>query len=151
MTQDGPLTWRDLQDELTAEQIANLAERENRHLFPPGLVAAARVMARRNVLQALHADIPPPPDAVTLNEWESSGSTQRPAEPASRVFTMGFRREDGDLSVELLGIQYSDGRVERTVLTQPAGEQLTGEQARRYAALLLAAADELDGHPFTQA
>jgi hypothetical protein len=70
-------SWRDLADQLTPQQIAEMeyCEREG---IPPGLTSpqhqlnAARAMARHNIIQALCADITPPAEAVAgeAYEWE---------------------------------------------------------------------------------
>jgi hypothetical protein len=49
------------------------------------------------------------------------------------------------VTVEIPGIQFSDGTIERHILTAGDGlEQMTAAQARRFAVLLVDAADELD-------
>ena len=53
-------------------------------------------------------------------------------------------RDVGDMSVQVLGVQFDDGRVERYILADGV-EQMSAEEARRLAAALTAAADELDG------
>ena len=143
-THDDAATWRDLTDQLTPKQIAEMeyCEREG---IPPGLTGpqhqlnCARMMARENMTQALCADIPTPPDAVQVyagEEW--SGDRQ------GRMFVVATHTVDG-VTVEIVGIQFSDGTVERHILTSGDGlEQMTAAQARQLAALLVEAADELD-------
>jgi hypothetical protein len=74
---DNAMTWRDLTDQLTPQQIAELEYCE-REQIPPGLAGpqgqlnCARAMARRNLIQALCADIAPPAEAVAgeIYDWE---------------------------------------------------------------------------------
>jgi hypothetical protein len=101
---DNATGWRDLADQLTPEQIAELEYCE-REQIPPGLADAehqlncARAMARENIIQALCADIPAPPGAVgRVYDWEewsgeryrrmfsASASTRAVDGPRSRTF-----------------------------------------------------------------
>jgi hypothetical protein len=143
---DTATTWRDLADQLTPEQIAELEYCE-RGGVPPGLADAehqlngARAMARHNLIQTLCADIPAPPDAAgRLYAWEEWGDGH------GRVYTVSTRT-GANTSVEILGIQHDDGRVERFILAQASDDDggMTAAQARQFAAVLLDAADELDG------
>lgn len=70
-------SWRDLVDQLTPLQIAEI-EYSEREGIPPGLsepkhhLNCARAMARRNPIQALCADAAAPAEAVVgeIYEWE---------------------------------------------------------------------------------
>ena len=146
-------SWRDLIAELTAEQITELEYCE-REQIPPGLtteqnrINAAVLMIRRNHVQAVCADIPIPRDCIgepsEWMEWDD-GIYQR-------GYTNWQEQRDG-ITVEILSNQYSDGRaVERTIwltidLIDTNGspcDEMNTDQARTCAALLAAAADELD-------
>jgi hypothetical protein len=77
---DNATTWRDLADQLTPKQIVDL-EVCDRKQIPPGIIDSrqgalnyARAMARDNIVQAMYADIAPPPDATDepreREKWE---------------------------------------------------------------------------------
>jgi hypothetical protein len=141
---DNATTWRDLADQLTPEQIAELeyCEREN---IPPGVADArqgqlncARAMAQHNIVQALCADIATPADAVSeVYEWEERGG-----DTFGRMYGISLR-DLGFTTVDVSGVQYNDGHVERHILVYEA-EDLTADQARALAAALLNAADDIE-------
>ena len=143
--------WRDLADQLTDEQVAEIEymEREN---IPPRVTAEqghlnyARMAAAHNLVQALHAGIPEPPDATEVDdwtEWDRLGNQTVYARPYT-----ASARDVGPVTVELAGVQYADGQVRRYILTRPNGfgndGEMTAAQARALAAELLNAADTLD-------
>jgi hypothetical protein len=134
-------TWRGLADLLTAEQIAELeyCEREE---IPPGLaderhrVNCARMMARHNLIQQLCADVAAPVDAVGEPDvWQDWGDGY------GRMYTVSSR-DVGEMSVQVCGVQFDDGRTETSILAGGV-EQMTAEEGRRLAEALIAAADEL--------
>ncbi len=134
-------TWRDLSDMLTAEQIAELeyCEREG---IPPGLADAehrlncAQMMARHNLIQQLCADVARPVVAVGERDaWQEWGDGY------GRMYTVSSR-DVGEMSVQVLGVQFDDGRTEASILASGV-EQMNAAEARRLAAALVAAADEL--------
>jgi hypothetical protein len=85
------------------------------------------------------ADIPAPTDAIDPpGDWEDLGAGY------VRMFTASIRALD-DLRVQIVGIQSSDGTVERSILTTGDGlEEMLAPQARRLAAVLIEAADKLE-------
>jgi hypothetical protein len=113
-TPDHTATWRDLADQLTPQQVAELeyCEREG---IPPGMAEprhqlnCAREMARHNLIQELCADIAPADALGQVNEWEGWGDGY------GRMFTCSTRAVD-TMSVEVIGIQHDDGQIERYVL-----------------------------------
>jgi hypothetical protein len=139
-------TWRDLADQLTPDQIAELEYCE-REQVPPGAFSAqgqlncARSMAQHNIIQALCADVPVPADATgdvnDWEEWEGGGH--------ARMYTCSLRATD-KMSAEIVGIQHDDGRIERFILANDPNRDgsMTAAQARQFAALLVEAADEMD-------
>lgn len=144
MTTNSPMTWRDLIAELTPQQVAELEYCERAEV-PPGLYSAASSLrvalshVRENRAVALCAGVPVPADAIdeptpwTL--WEGD-------DLCTRAFTAWEGREDGIL-VQVLGMQYSDGRpTERSILVEDV-EGLTAERARTLARLLIEASDVL--------
>lgn len=140
---DNATTWRDLADQLTPKQIAELEYCERKQI-PPGVFSpqgqlnCARAMARENIIQALCADIPAPTGAVgpvyTWEEWQGGGFGRLYVESTCTV---------GDMSASIMGVQHDDGRIERFILPEDL-DSLTGARARQFAALLIKAADELD-------
>lgn len=139
---DNAKTWRDLADQLTPEQIAELeyCEREG---TPPGIADPgnhlnhARKLAELNIARAMFADIAPPPDAGgDIDDWMDWDD-----EVYQRMFT-SWTHAAGDVSI--VGWQFSDGRVEREILDRGGDEPMTAAQARVRAAALIAAADQLD-------
>ena len=141
---DDATTWRDLADQLTPQQIAEMEYCE-REQIPPGLseprhfLNSARAMIRHNLVQAMCADVPPPSEATgTLCDWE-----ERDGDRFGRMFTVS-RADVADTGVEICGVQYDDGRIERAILLTDAPEDITAAEARALAAALLAAADDLD-------
>jgi hypothetical protein len=140
---DNAATWRDLADQLTPEQIAELeyCEREG---VPPGIADAghqlnhARKLAELNLARAMLADVPPPPDAIgEIDEWMDWD-----ADLYQRTFE-SWKHPACEVSV--LGQQFSDGRVERYILCDADTNELSAERAREIGAALMAAADEIDG------
>lgn len=147
-------TWRDLADQLTPEQVAELeyCEREN---VPPGLASpenhlnAARMMSRRNILQALCADVAPPADAVDEpSEWEEWGDGYGRMYTAAQRRTgstgYGLTRREYQWEVDIYGVQFDDGRIDRYISVSVDDGPMTAAQARTFAAALLEQADELD-------
>lgn len=143
MTPNGnATTWRDLVDQLTPEQVAELEYCEQEQI-PPGVFSpetqlnCARAMARHNITQALCADVALPPHVGgDVCDWEEWGDGY------GRLYTVSVR-EVGGLTVEVLGVQFDDGRTELSVLAREA-DHMSGEQARQLAAMLVEAADEMD-------
>lgn len=75
---DNATTWRDLADQLTPKQIADL-EYWDREQVPPGIIDwqqgalnYARTMARDNIVQAMCGDVAAPADAIDEppSRWE---------------------------------------------------------------------------------
>ncbi|BCP00688.1 hypothetical protein [Mycobacterium intracellulare] len=141
-THDDATAWRDLVDQLTPEQVAELEYCE-REQVPPGVSSpqsqlnCARAMAKHNIIQAVCADIAAPPNAVgEIAEWEEWGDGH------GRMYTVSVREID-EVVVEVSGVQFDDGRVEMSVLARET-DHLSADQARQLAALLVEAAGEID-------
>lgn len=140
-------SWRDLATQLTPDQVAELEYCE-REKIPPGIFSAqsqlncARGMVEHNIIQALCADVPAPPEATGLCEWETwTGGSY------ARMFDIASSRSADGMSVLLLGIQHHDGRIERFVSArlENGDNNMSPAEARRFANLLVEAADRLDG------
>lgn len=142
---DNADTWRDLTEQLTPKQIAELeyCEREG---VPPcmtdprqGLLNIARAEAQRNLIQVLCADIAPPTYAVGGTfDWEERGP-----KGFGRMFTVSTRAV-GETAVEVCGVQFDDGHVELALMLAEAPEDISASDARALAAALVEAADEMD-------
>ena len=165
MSTDNVASWRDLADQLTDEQVAEIEymEREN---IPPRVTAEqghlnyARMAAAHNLVQALHAGIPTPADlgkirarsefgfadATEVDDWTEWDRLENQTIYA-RPYTASAR-DVGPVTVELAGVQYADGQVRRYILTRPNSfgndGEMTAAQARALAAALLDAADEIE-------
>lgn len=139
--------WRDLADQLTAEQVA-LMEYCEANEIPPGLATqqghlnAALTMIAENEAQAVCAHIPTPADAIDIPSlwmpWDEGGH--------GRTYTY-WARQSGGFEVAISAWQFSDGRsTERDIAFEDTDDEqdMTADRARELAALLLDAADQLD-------
>ncbi|MBZ4557715.1 hypothetical protein GBO17_06235 [Mycobacterium avium subsp. hominissuis] len=136
---DDATTWRDLADQLTADQIAELEYLESEQL-PPGMASPenylnhARKLAEINLARSVFADIAPPADAREgIDDWIDFGRGLY-----QRMFT-AWESPGGDVAI--FGMQFSDGRVERHIVDRGDDDMpMTAQQAREKGA----AADALD-------
>lgn len=139
--------WRDLADQLTAEQVA-LMEYCEANEIPPGLATqqghlnAALTMIAENEAQAVCAHIPTPADAIDIPSlwmpWDEGGH--------GRTYTC-WARQSGGFEVQIVAWQFSDGRpAERDIVFDDTDDtqDMTADRARELAALLLEAAALLD-------
>jgi len=151
-THDDAQTWRDLADQHTPEQIYGLEGCERRFntdgvpddpRAQASLLGFARQYAEHNLVDAAYADVPLPAGASTDSEgWGKD------------LKFGGYRRsllwrsdgEPGEVSVDIDGWQRLDGSFTRhtSLWGTDEGGALTSAQARRIAAMLLDAADELE-------
>lgn len=150
---DNATTWRDLADALTPEQIAYIEHWETHPDDPPNvdgsprpeaerqrsLLFIAREFVEQNAAAALFADVAPPPEAGHHHPWEHVG------DGAWRRFFTGTSRKVGDVEVFVTGMQSSDDSIVRRINVAGA-EDMSAADARATAALLIEAADELDGY-----
>jgi hypothetical protein len=84
-------------------------------------------------------NLPVPAGAAHVYDWDKGG-TRYFTGTSRRVVERGDRGRDTIVAID--GTQFSDGQIERVISVD--GENLTVEQARRFAAALTAAADEMD-------
>lgn len=151
MNADDTVTWRDIADQLTAMQRSMLDEWDTRPSHPDGdeghrrgLVVVARQMAADNIAQETFARMPKPLGATSVDTWRADGDG-----PCIRRFT-GPRRDlvavgGKAVTVDILGVQYSDGEIERTISVSADSVDLgSAHVARELADCLNAAADDLD-------
>ncbi|WP_162938576.1 hypothetical protein [Mycobacterium kyogaense] len=157
MTQniDTATTWRDLADQLTAEQLAML-----RYFDERTLDGVAQEFVRQNEAEAALkanydpdreselinerlADFPLPAGEPHADEWyavrDSDGDATRNLEWAS--YNLEDRRGVG---ADVAGTQCEDGTVSRYVYVYAADQALKASQARALARILDTAADTLD-------
>lgn len=143
---DAGTAWRDFADKLTAAQIEQF-ERYESHFSDPAesawMAVEARELVERNATDAaMFARLPIPAGAVRveLADQDGDGNWYRNFD--------GTARTVGGVRVDIEGVQYSDGRIERrlTVTSSdlPNGPVLTTGQAREIAAALVEFADTLD-------
>lgn len=149
-------TWHDLRDQLTPQQIAELEDWERQPGIPPqadgsapdaealrqAMLHCAREHTEENLAAVLYADLPVPPDATTgLDDWLSWGDGEY-----LRFFN-GTNRTDGPVRVYIDGYQNTSGKVVRSIkmrVSERVDDEMTPATARKAAAMLMAAADELD-------
>ena len=141
-------TWRSLTDQLTPSRVDKLAEAEKRSPLPDAEKAAALLdwAAQRNLddhLMFSHISRPAVATAVYHCGERTDGRGW------SREF-VGTVRAVAGVTVSVVGTQFADGTVERTLnvyvddLPEGSGGVLDTDRARRLAGLLIEAADELD-------
>jgi hypothetical protein len=153
VSNDNAKTWRDLTDQLTAEQIARIEDLQQRG-WPPGtsqaeialaMLVVARDMAQRNLTERRVGHVPVPAGAIAEN-WEGTPDDRMPY----RVITSPTRAITGyagAVSLFISAHQRADGHVDvghgvRLKLGHVGG--ISRASARELAAMLLEAADELD-------
>jgi hypothetical protein len=143
-THDNARTWRDLRDQLTAEQISRLSGMEARTTMAPSEIAAAllegaRRWAAGNLAgRVLFSHVPAPAGVRQVFDWGNDGTGRW-----SRRFD-GSKRGTSRVHVDIEGSQYADGTIERAIVVDADGVSLTAAAARDIADSLNAAADELD-------
>jgi len=144
-------TWRDLADQLTPEQIAELEYCE-REQVPPGLTKPENLLNRargqinENLIQAVCAGIAAPADSIDKPsrwiEWDHGDYC--------RMFTSAATRTvaGANITVSVLGNQSYDGRIDRWIYIDDSAfrdaEIMTAEHARALSAALAEAADAMD-------
>lgn len=157
MTTTNSPTWRELADQLTAEQIADLEHLDALVDIPGSGFTAdsprriAEGYAVENAAQVIYADVPAPADAISpptrWEEWDDA-TWARGFTSMRRRFEYPAETPQGQtqkITVDVSGWQLTDGTCERSIYTAgDALESMTPEQAREVAAALLAAADRID-------
>ncbi|OCB34469.1 hypothetical protein A5676_02295 [Mycobacterium malmoense] len=133
---DTAQTWRDVADQLTAAQIAQLERIE--HDEPQTLLDMARQWAAKNVSAGMPFDAVAPPDgAVRTFDWQLDRNWFRDFE--------GTSRRGGRARVQIYGRQQVDGSTRRWIAVHARHlDALDGVAARELAAALTDAADEIE-------
>lgn len=137
---DNASTWRDIADQLTPDQRAELEQYEHAGDEPSTLVFFARDYAAQNMADAvMFGDVEPPVDAVHVHGWQSDSDEVwfREFECATRTIA--------HTELRVVGRQFADGRCEGAVLViADDSETLTPALARALATALCDAAVEAD-------
>jgi hypothetical protein len=131
-------TWRDLTEQLTAEQIQRLTD--GRHMQPDELLDIARDFAATNLLQASLADVAAPAGTTKAGAWCADGTDTK------RTVYAGLWHV-GNVIVEIVGEQSADGAAAWQIECREADSTygtITAEQARELALALTDAAELLD-------
>lgn len=129
-------TWRDVADQLTATQIAQLERLE--HDEPQTLLAMAREWAAKNVSTEMSFDdVAPPAGAVRTFGWQLDSNWFRDFE--------GTNRRGRYARVQICGRQQADGSTRRWIAVHTRHlDALDPAGARELAAALTEAADEME-------
>jgi hypothetical protein len=129
MDEDNATSWRDLADQLDPRDIQIF---EDSPLSPEKLLASARRRIASRLREGLYADVALPTDAYHGAAcWD---------EDDERVI-FGTDRD----GVVIYGAQRTDGSVRaRWIEVDHIIDKISATKARKYAADLIAAADELD-------
>jgi hypothetical protein len=142
-TPENATTWRDLADQLSdATRFAlELLEQETQGDARAKLLALARDDIETRLADAGYCDIPAPAGA-SVGEWEHNT-----AGGWSRSLVWASFGEPGGISVDIDGRQECDGTYTRRISVWGVeyGGELTSARARGVAAMLIEAADEMDG------
>ncbi len=151
---DNTTTWRQLADQLTADQYAHIEQMEATAPSDPatvadGLLELAREHAQKNLTDAAQfGHLPTPAGARNMHHWEDDGNGSWLRLFSGEVLGIGLNNSGPaanrvDLGVE--GVQYADGSITRSVYVYTTAAESTAEQARAVAAMLVEAATELEG------
>jgi hypothetical protein len=135
---DTAQTWRDLADQLTAAQIAQLERLEHDELQT--LLELARQWTAEKMTDAARFDdVAPPAGAVHTFAWQRDSNWFRDFE--------GTTRRAGQARVHVFGRQQADGSSRRWIAVHGRYlDALDAAAARELAAALADAADEIE-HP----
>jgi len=133
---DTAQTWRDVADQLTAAQIAQLESLERDE--PQTLLEMARQWATQNVTAAAPFDhVAQPAGAVRTFDWQLDGNWFRDFE--------GTTRRGRQAHVQIYGRQQADGSTRRWIAVHSRHlNALDLTAARELAAALTDAADEIE-------
>lgn len=152
---DNATTWRDLTDQLTAEQVRRFEHHERLALnsiaaghnpnetaedIARGFLTEARWEARQNLTDAM-ISLPLPPGAESAEHWgvDATGHWTRMIHGPSRSVE-GF-----DATVYRTGVQTRDGAVKWSLYVHVEDrDDMSAAQVRQLAAALVEASDELE-------
>ncbi|BBX59773.1 hypothetical protein TM48_03961 [Mycobacterium shottsii] len=133
-------TWRDLADQLSADERAAFEHLENLAMPTAVLLDRARLEIEGRLVDIACADIPVPADATWVGKWEKNLKR----DGYSRLLVWRESREPS-MAVDIDGDQQCDGTVTRYISAYLGDEpKFSSSQARKLAAMLVEAADALD-------
>ncbi len=133
---DTAQTWRDVADQLTAAQIAQLERLERDE--PQTLLEMAQQWAAKNMTTAAPVDhVAQPAGAVRTFDWQLDSNWFRDFE--------GTRRRAGQARVQIYGRQQADGSTRRWITVHARHlDALEPAAARELGGALTDAADEIE-------
>ncbi len=133
---DTAQTWREVADQLTAAQIAQLERLEREE--PQTLLEMARQWAAENMTATAQFDhVAQPAGAVRMFNWQLDGNWFRDFE--------GTTRRGGQARVQICGRQQADGSTRRWIAVRIHHlDALDPVAARKLAGALTDAADEIE-------
>ncbi len=133
---DTAQTWRDVADQLSAAQIAQLERLERDE--PQTLLEMARQWATKNMTTGMpFDDVAPPAGAVRTFDWQLDSTWFRDFE--------GTARRGGPARVQIFGRQQADGSTRRWIAIHTRHlDALDATTARELGSALTEAADEME-------
>lgn len=132
---DTAQTWRDLANQLTSAQIAQLERREPGE--PETLLETAREWAAMNMPSAMPRNVAWPGGAVRTFDWQLDGNWFRDFE--------GTTRRRGPARIQIYGRQQADGSARRWIAVHSRSlDTLDAAATRELASTLIDAADEVE-------
>ncbi|MCV7090195.1 hypothetical protein [Mycobacterium interjectum] len=148
-------TWRDLQDDLTFDQVGWMLNFESNAKGDPADVAdvlldAAREHVEKNRVDAERfAHLPTPAAARKVFHWEDDGEGHwtRQFSGTRAVIERPlpqYPKSRNRLDISIEGVQDQDGTIDRYVHMYTDGTQFTSVELRQLAATATNMADELD-------
>ncbi|SOX53697.1 hypothetical protein MAAFP003_2371 [Mycobacterium ahvazicum] len=147
-------TWRDLTDQLTADQIQELEHMESAADYDGTLgpdeemLSRARRYARDNLIAGMVGDVALPSGATWADVWQEDDP-----QPHRVIFGASSTISDGKTCVLTDAIQFADGKIDSagnppsiaiSYANTDTGIRLDSARAREFAAVLSEAADQID-------
>lgn len=150
-TDNTATTWRDLADQLSPDQLASIERAEGWGLnvdpehVRRTLLEMAREMATCNIVDSRFGDVPVP-DGATVDSEGWTHTQSHPDQWSRSLVWRDYPQNGSGVAVSIDGRQQSDGTYTAQVAAYTGNDRaaLTADQARRLAAALIEAADELD-------
>ncbi|QNI06495.1 hypothetical protein GAN17_09440 [Mycobacterium kubicae] len=155
MHHDSATTWRDLENELTFDQVGQLLSFESKAKGDPASVAEVLLKdAREHVRQNKIDDenfghLPTPAGAEHVYHWEDDGEGHwsRQFLGVSAVVkrpSPQYPNHRNSVEIGIDGIQHQDGTIERTVHIYSGGTSFTATEVRELVTHLARMAEEID-------
>lgn len=152
---DTATTWRELESELTFDQVGQLLNFESKAKGDPVAVAESLLSQAREHVQKNKVDgekfshLPLPAGAERVYHWEDDGEGNwtRLFAGLSAVVERPlpeYRNYRNMVEVGIDGVQYSDGSTERMIHIHSDGTSFTTANVRELVEYLTRMADEID-------